>query len=358
MNSVTGTKPEHYAKLNLRPGEIAEWEDGIRTDPAETSFEWWYFDCALEDGGKLTIEFHTKPPTVSPREPLTPYVGMTLDRADGTNVARAYMGDPNDFSASRECCDVRIGPNRFSGELRRYEIHLELEGVEADLVLESEVPAWRPATGHVFVDDDHWIAWLPSVPRGRVSGNLTIGGEPEAVDGGVGYHDHNWGNISLRKAVDHWYWGRARVGDYAVLTLNYVSHKDHGGNVHPAFMVAKDGRILASGEQDVEFSATDVQPNPHTGVPVADRVAYRYRDGACEYAVVFSRRQNVFHLDFGGGAAYHRFTGDVRLEHRVAGELVDAAEADALWELLWFGDRTAQGTEPRAEEPAGLVHRA
>ena len=339
MTSITGSQPEHYARLNLIPGEIAPWEDGLRTEPSETSFEWWYFDCVLEDGGKLTVEFHTKPPAVSPREPLTPFVSMTLDRPDGSSVIRTYTGASEDFSASRERCDVRIGPNTFAGDLRRYEIHLELDDVTADVVLDAEVPSWRPATGHVFVDDEHYVAWLPSVPRGRVSGSLTVGGRPEQLDGAAGYHDHNWGNISLRKAIDHWYWGRARIGDYSVVTLNFVSHEDHGRNVHPAFMVAKDGRILASGEQDVDFSASGVQDNPDTGVPVADRLSYAYRQGDATYVVEFNRRKDVFHLDFGPAGAYHRFTGDVTLTHRADGAAAETVQGDALWELLWFGDR-------------------
>jgi hypothetical protein len=358
MTSIIGWKPEHYAKLNLTPGEIAQWEDGLRTDPADTSFEWWYFDCALEDGGKLTVEFHTKPPTGSPREPLTPFVGMTLDRADGTNATRAYTGKPDDFSASSERCDVRIGPNTFAGDLRRYEIHLEIDDVIADIVLDAEVPSWRPATGHVFVDDDHYIAWLPSVPCGRVSGSLSIDGNPELLDGGAGYHDHNWGNIALRRAIDHWYWGRARIGDYTVITLNFISHEDHGKNVHPAFLVAKDGQILAAGEHDVEFSATDFRNHPDTGVPVANRLVYRYLRDDTGYVVEFNRKQDVFQLDFRKAGAYHRFTGGVTLQHRVGGELVETAESDALWELLWFGNRAQAGAPGRHEQPTALVHQA
>lgn len=356
MTSITGSTPEHYARLNLTPGEIAQWEDGLRTDPAETSFEWWYFDCVLEDGGKFTVEFHTKPPTVSPREPLTPFVSMSLNRADGTNVTRAYMGKPEEFSASSERCDVRIGPNTFTGDLRRYEIHLEIEGVIADIVLDAEVPSWRPATGHVFVDDDHYIAWLPSVPRGRVSGSLSIDGNPEPIDGAAGYHDHNWGNTSLRKAIDHWYWGRARIGDYTVITLNFISHPDHGKKVHPAFMVARNGQILASGEQDVEFSAVDVHPNANTGVPVANSLRYSYRHEDATYAVRFDREKDVFTLDFGKAGAYHRFVGDVTLEHSVGGKLVERVTGDALWELLDFRARTpAAAASASAQTP---VHQA
>ena len=300
MQSVLGTTPQHYQRLNLIEGQISQWEDGLRTNPHEESFEWWYFDCALEDGSKLTVEFHTKPPHLSPSEPLTPFVSLTLDRPDGSNVSRAFSGTPEEFSAAAERCDVRIGTNTFAGDLRDYEIHVDIDGVVADLKLRGEVPSWRPATGHVFCGEqqEKFVAWLPSVPRGAVEGSLVIEGEPMAVSG-VGYHDHNWGNAPLRKLIDHWYWGRARIGEYTVVTLNFISHADQGANRHPAFMLAKGEEIVACGEQqDIAFAATEIHPNETTGVPVADSVRYRVSRGSSDYAVDFQREKDVLHDRF------------------------------------------------------------
>lgn len=360
MPSVLGSTPAHYRRLNLREGEISPWEDGLRTNPHEESFEWWYFDAALQDGSKLAVEFHTKPPHVSPSAPLSPFVSLTLDRPDGTNVSRTLIAAPEDFDAARERCDVRIGANTVAGDLHTYEIHVEIDGVVADLSLSAELPPWRPATGHVFVGEaeERFVAWLPAVPRGAVSGSLTIDGERESVRG-TGYHDHNWGNAPLRKVIDHWHWGRARIGEHTVITLNFVSHRDHGSVCHPAFMVARAGEILAAGEAGIDFSASDVHPNAVTGVPVANRLRYAYREGESTYAVRFEREADILTLDFGRAGAYHRFIGDVVLEHRVGGELVECVEGDALWELLWFGAREERRSGAPTERAAGgLVHRA
>ncbi len=136
-------------------------------------------------------------------------------------------------------------------------------------------------------------------PSGTLSGVLTVDGAETAVTG-VGYHDHNWGTAPLRKLVDYWYWGRARIGDYTVVTLNFISHPDYGHNCHPAFMVASGGEMLASGERDIEFSATDIRPNETTGAQVANCLRYTYRGGDESYAVCFERNKDVFTLDFGG----------------------------------------------------------
>jgi hypothetical protein len=356
MQSVLGKSAEDYRRLGLTEGVIAPWEDGLRTNPDEESFEWWYLDAALSDGSKLTVEFHTKPPYVSPSEPLTPFISLTLDRADGTNVSRTLLAPREDFESSRERCDVHIGANKFAGDLRTYEVHVDIDGVVVDLRLEGEVPAWRPATGHVFCGEKH-VAWLPVVPRGALSGMLRIDGDQATVKG-VGYHDHNWGTASLRKLIDHWYWGRARIGDYTAVTLNFVSHADYGRQCHPAFMVARGGEILASGEQDIEFSATDIHPNEATGAHVANSLSYTYLDSDASYAVSFERDRDVFSLDFGKAGAYHRFVGGVTLERRAGGELVERVSADALWELLDFRRRTPSVTAPASASQRSLAHQA
>jgi len=150
----------------------------------------------------------------------------------------------------------------------------------------------------------------------------------------------------------------ARIGDYTVVTLNFISHPDYGHNCHPAFMVAKGGEILASGERDIEFSATDIHPNEATGAQVANCLRYTYRDGGVSYAVCFERNKDVFTLDFGRAGAYHRFVGDVTLEHREGGELLERVSADALWELLDFRRRTPAATAPAASAQRPLVHHA
>src|SRR5262245_34315101 len=77
-NALIGTQPRHYERLGLTNGEIHDWEDGLRTAAADGTFEWWYFDAHLDDGSTITVEFHTKPPYVSPKAPLMPFVLFTL----------------------------------------------------------------------------------------------------------------------------------------------------------------------------------------------------------------------------------------------------------------------------------------
>ena len=60
-----------------------------------------------------------------------------------------------------------------------------IEDVLADLTLTGMVPAWRPETGYLFFGerDEHYFAWLPAVPQGKVEATITIAGQrTECVD--------------------------------------------------------------------------------------------------------------------------------------------------------------------------------
>jgi predicted secreted hydrolase len=354
-NALIGTLPRHYERLGLVDGVIEDWEDGLRTAAADGTFEWWYFDAHLDDGSTVTVEFHTKPPYVSPNAPLTPFVLFTRTQPDGERIDRTYLGEPERFTAAEDRCDVAIGPNTFRRDADRYVIHIEIDDLIADFTLRAEVPPWRPETGHTFFgpDEEHYIAWLPVITRGTVDAAITTDSGTERRNG-AGYHDHNWGNIAPRKVLDHWYWGRARIGEYTVVMLNFVSHDKYDNARLPAVMVAKNGEIIASavGADRIEFTASDTVDHAETTVPVARRLEYRVQDGDEAFCVTFEHRRDAFTLDFGAAGAYLRFTGDVTIEHR-QGDDVTTKTAESLWELLYFGTR--RGTAESTAGPEALI---
>src|SRR5205807_6862041 len=86
--------------------------------------------------------------------------------------------------------------------LHRYRIQATAEEIAVDVTLTGEVPAWRPSTGYMLFGADRSLefAWLPSVPQGAVTVTYTVDGEQHSTTG-VGYHDHNWGNVGLLKRL-------------------------------------------------------------------------------------------------------------------------------------------------------------
>jgi hypothetical protein len=264
-----------------------------------------------------------------------------LDHPERAQVTKAFTAPAEAFSAARERCNVRIGNNVFEGDLTHYRVHVELDEVCVDIDMKTTVPCLRPAsTGHVFFGEDEalYVAWLPAVLRADVTARIAIDGHTETLRG-TGYHDHNWGNAALRKLVDHWYRGRARLGDYTLVTLMFFSHENYGKLPIPAFMLAKGDKVIAAGSENVRFVASDMSVNEQSCVPVAKRLVYEIELRGELYKLTYHWRKDIHMLDFGKAGAYYRFLGEATLEHHAHGRLSDSAQAEAIWEMLYFGPR-------------------
>ena len=72
---------------------------------------------------------------------------LALAGAGGEVALKVQAMKPEEFAASKDRCDVRIGDNSFSGDLHSYKISAQIENVAVDVNLTGEVPAWRPSTG-------------------------------------------------------------------------------------------------------------------------------------------------------------------------------------------------------------------
>jgi len=345
-------KPEDFARLGLDPQSVQPWEDGLRTDTGSGSYEWWYFDAHLDDGSSLVIMFYTKNP-IRPDRPLEPYVTVQLERPGAEPLAFQSHASAAQFRASRECCDVRIGENRFRGDLHDYEIHVVYAGVTIDAKLTGQVGPWRHGAGRVCFgeNDEHYFAWLPSVPQGVVSVEVNVGGQTERFTG-VGYHDHNWGDTAMPRLMNHWYWGRAQAGPYSIIASYMTTERRYGYVEMPTFLLSKDGTIVADDDSQVRFYLEGEHTDEHSGKPIADVVVYDYDDGRDRYRVSFHRAETILDrklIDQISGVkhvlarlkrfdgAYLRFTGSVRLEHFVDGEKVEDVSDHGIWELMYFG---------------------
>ncbi|HST03546.1 MAG TPA: hydroxyneurosporene dehydrogenase [Chloroflexia bacterium] len=350
--SYLGTSRTDYERFGVKKDEIEQWEDGFRTDGSKGTYEWWYFDAHLDDTSKIVIVFYTKS-LVDVGKPLAPYVSITLDRPDGTHVEKMYYAPATAFTASKEKCDVRLGPNIFEGDLHTCRIHLEIEDVLVNLTLTGTVPPWRPATGSIFFGgkSEHYFAWLPAVPQGDVDATITIDSKTEKFTG-IGYHDHNWGNISMVRLMNHWYWARGKVGAYTVIASHITAEKPYAYKTFPIFMLAREGKILVDDGSKVTFSDGDVHTDKETGKPVANLIVYEYKDETDRYLLTFKREKTILRLKLvddihgiqgflarliGFDGAFLRFTGDLAIDHYSGDKLVESEHEEAIWELMYFG---------------------
>jgi hypothetical protein len=281
---------------------------------------------------------------------------------DGRTFVKLLDTRPELFNASKSTCDVRIGTNRFVGDLKRYHITASIEEISVDIELTGDVPAWRPKSGHSYFGVDgreKLFAWLPAVPHGPASVRYRIGDEQHRASGS-GYHDHNWGDVPMQTLMHNWYWARASAGPYTIIASYITATAAYRYKTQIVYMLAKDGKIIADDDAKVSFESDRVATDSKTGKPVADVTRYTYHDADTSYVVSFERQTTILQAILtdrapllkriiarliGFDGAYHRFTGKVTIEKFEDGVPVERFDDRAIWELMYFGRARPSGVE-------------
>lgn len=339
---------EALEREGLKAGVVEEWEDGYRTASQDDAFEWWYFDSQLEGGWTAVVVFSTKPMT-RPQSSLKPSVQLIIHDPSGKRQRINSTFGPDELEGSTTTCDVRIGPNTVKGNLDRYELHAEGEGVVLDLVLERGAPSWRPGSGFSYMGKkkSRYFAWVAPVPYGTVKGTLRIDGADHALTG-TGYHDHNWGNVSPGLGIDHWYWGRARIGDFSLIFAQIITAKMMGiGSMKlPVFYLARGDEIVT--DDGIPLSlipARYVEGPGGRSYPRRLDIHWHNEDGDIELAIRDPKliesidviedlprwQQGLIHLV--ANPLYYDFNADITLEIDYKG--IKASEiGSALFEIM------------------------
>jgi predicted secreted hydrolase len=353
-----------YERLGVPKGSVASFEDGARTDGRRGTYEWWYLDAHLADGSTLAVVFMNKDPA-QPERSVAPVIRVTLNLADGRIFQKVARFDAKVWSASTDHADVRIADHRFCGDLRRYHVRARVEDVEVDVTLNAKVPAWRPGTGYICfgVQRDRHLGWIAAVPDGTVDASYRIRDRTYTTSG-TGYHDHNWGNVALRKIVNDWHWARGRAGPYAVIAAHISANKRYGHAPVPIFMLAKNGHVVADDARHVRFERRDCYTDSFTGRPAPRVTRYRYEADADTYVVALTRHgdltrsrlidelhglQKVAAKLIGFDGAYLRFTGELRIQRLAGDDVVEDYSGEAIWDVCWLGRAAALPSCPRPE---------
>ena len=198
----------------------------------------------------------------------------------------------------------------------------------------------------------HYFAWLPSVPEGSVKANIIINNETLSLSG-TGYHDHNWGDTPMFFLMHHWYWGRAKIGDYVVVSSYITANKKYGYVETPIFMIARDGKIIADqGDKYLTYNESDYEFDPVTKKHFAKTLVYDYNDNNTRYVIKYKKNEDIEKKGMkdlakglqyilikliGLDGSYHRAGGVVTLEKYVDNELVEKITSQAIWEQMYFG---------------------
>jgi hypothetical protein len=197
-------------------------EDHYRAEPH--FFEWWYFDVAFTDGSWLVAILHSASYN---RGNHRPTVDLRYYPHGGSPVVAIGSFSRREFEVARGRFRMRIGESWVVAENEVYCLHVHQGPLEGDLTFYPLLPSWKVGSGHLFADSSRgqYFNWVMPVPIARVKGTLKARGASREV-AGVGYHDHNWGNIYLRNAFRGWIWGRVWGRKCTLIFGNLTPQRD------------------------------------------------------------------------------------------------------------------------------------
>jgi hypothetical protein len=113
--------------------------------------------------------------------------------------------------------DLTIGRNSVRLDGRQYRIHLDLAEAAGRRVIGDVTLVASPGRLVPPLEIAGSAGWLTGyvvpVMSGRLDGTLRVGSDTLSLDGGTGYHDHNWG---FWEGVS-WQWGQVQHGDLSLI---------------------------------------------------------------------------------------------------------------------------------------------
>ena len=248
-------------------------DDARRQTEQPGSFEWWYVDAHLSDGGTLVAAFYANG---LPDGTMRYTARLQVVDADGATHGGQFVTGPDDADISDERPAVRIGKSRFEGDLDTYHVvvdEAQLGGVGVDLTIRRTCPSRvTPANPQSIVDGEHTFGWVCPVPRGDLTGSVTYGGRTAQVTGDA-YHDHNWGTTTMGATLHHWVWSRATIGPYtAVVSTVYPTQAyahGHADGIQLCFVTSGEEVLLNVEGFDAAKMTADSAPNPDPRNPAA-----------------------------------------------------------------------------------------
>jgi hypothetical protein len=211
--------------------------------------EWLYFNGRTSDAS-FYLTFLAGPRLPSGRRTLG--VRLQLERA-GQMTSFSDSTEVSDADLLASAPDLTVGRSKVRLVGREYHVTIDLPSesgrarVTGSLVLQATPGRSLPPLA--IQGAAGWISgYVVPVMGGALQGTIHVDADRIGFDGGVGYHDHNWG---FWKDVS-WQWGQVHSGD-----LSFVY-----GRIRPPADAADENRIpaffIALGPEGPIGYATDV----------------------------------------------------------------------------------------------------
>lgn len=322
----------------LRSGELIERlrpeEDGPHEPKTTEYFEWWYFDHHFDNGYTAVVVFHRATAFLPGRPPA---VEITVITPAGKEHRSFRVLPKPDFHIASDRAQITAGEDRVLDQTTRYEVRAmgaTAEGLRigVETVLEARLPGWKFGESKTVIDGLDGFAWVVPLPRAHCRGRLFVGDEAIEVEG-IGYHDHNWGQISLSRLISYWHWGRIYAGDVTCIYADVVGRRSRTTDPTGLLMLAVGEQIVFNtslvriDELDLAYSPKAARTYPRTlritsemdGAPIELTLRSRELVGAYDFLATLSPlRRGALRLLT--RPAYFRHRSDVHLRFTYAGQ--------------------------------------
>jgi hypothetical protein len=208
---------EDTAWAHAPPDVVLRQIDRFHGVPAGTRWgnswaEWLYFNGRSSEAS-FYLTFLVGPRTANGARSAG--VRLQLQRG-GQTESFTGRADLTDAELAR-APDLTIGASSVRLDGMRYRIHLDVEdahGKKAVGDLSLEATAGRLVPPIEITGAQGWrTGYVVPVMSGALDGAIEIAGARLSLEGGRGYHDHNWG---FWQGVS-WQWGQAQQGDLSVI---------------------------------------------------------------------------------------------------------------------------------------------
>jgi predicted secreted hydrolase len=278
--------PPHFSEVV--PGKPLSFPQDFGAHPGFRT-EWWYVTGWLNrpDGKPLGFQVTffrsatehdpADPSRFAPKQLVLAHVALSdpalgkllhdqKSAREGFGLAYAKSGDT----------DVRLDDWRMvRGADGRYRATLTARDFALDLTLTPTQPP-MPQGEHGFSQKGPLPAqasYYYSEPQLRVSGSVTRGGKPLAVNGSA-WLDHEWSTSVLDADAAGWDWLGANLDDGSALMAFRIRDKRGAKLWAHAALRDKDGNVTQYGPQQVRFIPQRTWRSPRTGAvyPVATRI--------------------------------------------------------------------------------------
>jgi len=312
-------------------------DDAFHNQPSPDAFEWWYFDAIFDNGYSMVTSWHIGGVGMEIADPGYGHIVFAIYDPDGKKTDTVGAFPANAVFASTETCDVKMGDNRVHGEFPRYEVHFRSGDIGGDLLFENLTQGIRnPPDGVTYFSQqpDKYMGWAIAQPRARVTGKLILAGE-EILVNGVGYHDHNWGNVSFQEFCDHWYWGRLFLPKHTLIYAT-LQTAESVGSARLGGLIAIKGEKLLEQVEEIDGEPSDFQVDEVTGAKYPRKLIIKMDGSRIKGEVIHRLRKIIESVETpqaGKGHGYFRFLSDCDVKLDVDGEKIET-ETQVIHELM------------------------